>query len=334
VIWLALTSLLATFVGAMTAAKGAGSPDERIGALHGLTLWAASTVTFVLLGAMGVGGAVTGISKAVSSGITAGSSVLQGLSPGGEPGGLPASVTDGVAAALKHQMARMTSETAAGSNVQRSEVSAAIDELTTEDGAAIASALASGEPDVARDRLANTTSLSEQEIDSIVRGAEQQVESWSGSEAAQDAEQWLREQVGRLRGATAGAVSEMGGAEVSRGEAQRAMRQLDADTLTRAAGYLISGEPERAQDVLAMRTNLSEGEIDDIVEGAEREVQEMVEEAKAEVNEATEAIASYSQAVLWAAFAASALGLAAGLFGGYLGAGTVRYMYGVDTSAY
>jgi hypothetical protein len=89
------------------------------------------------------------------------------------------------------------------------------------------------------------------------------------------------------------------------------------------------GNPEEAKDILAINTSLSESEIEAIVDGAQQEVQQKLDEAKVTINETTEAIGTYTQAMLWTAFIAGALGLVAGIVGGYTGAGTVRRIYGV-----
>lgn len=112
-------------------------------------------------------------------------------------------------------------------------------------------------------------------------------------------------------------------------EVSQALKDLDSDTLVEAGQYLITGKPEMAKDVLAVNTSLSEQEIEAIVSGAEKEAKQLVSEAKAELNKVSETVGTYTQAVLWTAFIASALGLIAGLIGGHLGAGAVRKVYAV-----
>lgn len=118
----------------------------------------------------------------------------------------------------------------------------------------------------------------------------------------------------------------------SQQEIRRALDEIDADTLVAAAQPVIAGEPERAKDVLAVNTNLSEREIDTIVDGVSREMSQQIDEAQQQLSETVETVSSYTQAVSWMAFVAGALGLVVAIAGGWLGAGTVHRLYAVDVS--
>lgn len=331
IIWMLLTSLVATFCGAVLAAKLAGSPDNRIGGLHGLTVWAVSTMAVIVLGASGVGGTINAISGAISTGSDFSKSVIKVA--GGEEGSgfeLPEVVTSSAAAALKRQASRAISATATGEDQpNRREVRAAIESLSAEDSGAVISALLAGDTAAAQQQLRERTELSGSEINSIIKGAEGEIDSWRDSEAAEDAQAWLDEQVNNAKQSASAAISEMAGPQVSAREVKKALGELDAEVLTDTAQQLIMGNPEEAKDILAINTSLSESEIEAIVDGAQQEVQQKLDEAKVTINETTEAIGTYTQAMLWTAFIAGALGLVAGIVGGYTGAGTVRRIYGV-----
>ncbi len=118
----------------------------------------------------------------------------------------------------------------------------------------------------------------------------------------------------------------------SQQEIRRALDEIDADTLLAAAEPIIAGEPERAKDVLAVNTNLSEREIDTIVDGVSEEMSQQIDEAQQQVEEAVETVSTYTQAVMWIAFVASALALVVAIAGGWVGAGTVRRLYAIDVS--
>lgn len=118
----------------------------------------------------------------------------------------------------------------------------------------------------------------------------------------------------------------------SQQEIRRALGEIDADTLLAAAEPIIAGEPERAKDVLAVNTNLSEREIDTIVDGVSQEMSQQIDEAQQQVEEAVETVSTYTQAVMWIAFVASALALVVAIAGGWVGAGTVRRLYAIDVS--
>lgn len=328
IIWLLLTSLVATFAGALLAAKLAGTADDRIGALHGVTVWSAGTLLIIFMGMSGSGALINAISGAVGSATQMSSTVITNVSGGDGGDMLPDAITTSVAAVLKRQAARVISATASGNDgPSRSDVRSALNSLTAEDTGAIASALVSGDTDNARRELAQRTELSTSEIDSVIRGAEKQAEQWTESEQLQQAETWLSRQVNEARRSVSQMTSDMAGPEVSSREVNRALRELDADTVIEAGRYLVMGQPEMSKDVLVANTNLSETDINAIIDGAEQQAQEMLDKATAELEEASETVGTYTQAALWTAFIAAALGLVAGMIGGHMGAGTIRRLY-------
>ncbi|WP_052750180.1 hypothetical protein [Arsukibacterium sp. MJ3] len=331
IIWILLTTIIATFAGGLLAAKMAGTADDRIGALHGLTVWSLGTLLIILLGASGIGGIVNSISGALGTANKVSMSVIARASSSEVNSGLPESVITSIAAIIKRQSARIISSNSSGANSpNQGEVRKAIESLNAEDTGAITSALIAGDTEKARSELTQRSTLSKAEIDSIITGAEQKVQSWSKSDSAQQVKQWLNEQFNDVRSAMSQSIAGMAGSQLSSQEVNRALQQLDPDIMLEAGQYLIMGKPEMAKNVLSVNTNLSEADIQAIVDGAEKEAQQFIERAKAELNEATEAIGTYTQAVLWSAFIAAALGMLAGLFGGHSGAGAVRRVYAVQ----
>lgn len=123
-----------------------------------------------------------------------------------------------------------------------------------------------------------------------------------------------------------------GSPAASQQEIRRALDEIDTQTLVAAARPIIAGEPERAKDVLAVNTGLSESEIDTIVDGVSQEMSQQIEEAQQQLNEAAETASNYAQAVSWIAFIAGALGLIVAIAGGWVGARTVRRLYAMDVS--
>ena len=118
----------------------------------------------------------------------------------------------------------------------------------------------------------------------------------------------------------------------SQQEIRRALDEIDADTLMAAARPILAGEPERAKDVLAVNTSLSEREIDAVVDGVSQEMSQQIDEAKQQIEQTVETASTYAQAVTWAAFIAGALSLIVAIAGGWLGARTVHRLYAVDVS--
>ncbi|HUO83126.1 MAG TPA: hypothetical protein VM616_09755 [Gammaproteobacteria bacterium] len=125
-------------------------------------------------------------------------------------------------------------------------------------------------------------------------------------------------------GAAAPAASEQ--------ELRQAIDQIDADTLLAVAEPLIAGEPERARDVLAVNTTLTEQQVDAVIDGVSREFGQQIEEARQEMEATMEKVSTYTQAATWIAFVAAALGLAVSIGGGWLGASTVERLYAVGVS--
>lgn len=119
---------------------------------------------------------------------------------------------------------------------------------------------------------------------------------------------------------------------VSQQELHRALDQIDADTLLAIAEPIVAGDLERAKEVLAVNTTLSEQEVDSVIDGVSREVGQQVEEARQKMEETVEKVSTYTQAVTWIAFVAAALGLAVSIGGGWLGASTVGRLYAVGVS--
>jgi DNA integrity scanning protein DisA with diadenylate cyclase activity len=100
----------------------------------------------------------------------------------------------------------------------------------------------------------------------------------------------------------------------------QALEQIDMQTLQSVVMQLINGDIEGAKDVFITHTNLIDAQINDLVAGMNREVEQIIAKYQDEFNSATEAVATYSQAVLWAVFSASAIGLVLSILGGSVGA--------------
>lgn len=120
--------------------------------------------------------------------------------------------------------------------------------------------------------------------------------------------------------------------EASQQEIRRALEEIDADTLLAAAQPIVAGQPDRAKDVLAVNTSLSEREVDAVVDSVSQEMGQQIDEAQKQLGQTVETVSSYTQAVTWIAFVAGALGLIVAIGGGWVGAATVRRLRAVDVS--
>lgn len=113
------------------------------------------------------------------------------------------------------------------------------------------------------------------------------------------------------------------GADVSPEEIREAMEQLDTQALQAAAVQLLQGNTEAAKAVLAVNTNLSEAEVNEIVEGIKQYVQQLQDKVRQRI----EVASNYTQALLWTAFVSSLLGLIVAILGGWVGAQGIRHFY-------
>lgn len=121
------------------------------------------------------------------------------------------------------------------------------------------------------------------------------------------------------------------GAEASGAEIEQAIDEIDVPALQEIGIALVRGDTEGAKSILALNTNLSEQEIDSVIDGVAERADQAVENAKRELAQAADAASAYTQAVIWAAFASGALGLVVSIVGGMLGARTTKRLYLIRT---
>lgn len=80
VVWVAVSNLIALFIGGWLAAYFAGIPEGLDGLLHGLMVWAVSGIITVLFVMSGVGRVMSGLAGLLSSGISLTSTLTSGAS--------------------------------------------------------------------------------------------------------------------------------------------------------------------------------------------------------------------------------------------------------------
>lgn len=146
----------------------------------------------------------------------------------------------------------------------------------------------------------------------IVKGAGQAEETGFGSSAIDGIRAELKEQVSNA----ASEASREGGQAVSRGQARRAIEQVDQETLGAAAGQLFRGDTNAAKNTLVARTSLDRAQVDSVVAG----MSQRLDEAKAQAAEAGRKAADASQTALWALFFTGLVTMTAAGFGGFTGA--------------
>ena len=332
-IWMLLTALICYFLGALLTARLAGSDNETVGLLHGITLWSVATVITVLMTYWGITSAVqTGISAATSVAGAAGSTLSSAAQAGGTAitqGGqalawagdqfAETQLADSIAARVRRQAAEMAAEVEAsgGAEVSQEDAQEALSNLNAETLQKVAANLIAGDTEAAKQAMADETNLSGEQVDELVEGVQQSI---TESTAAEEAQARLDQAAKQ----TAQWLSSHGGSNVSQSEARRAVEQLDSATIQRVAVNLISGNVEGAKSALAANTTLSEEQINSIVDSVNKEFQERVDQFQQQAGEVVETASTYSQAVLWGTFVCSALALVVSIVGGWIGAANVH----------
>jgi hypothetical protein len=114
---------------------------------------------------------------------------------------------------------------------------------------------------------------------------------------------------------------------------RRTTDQLDRRAMAAVAGALLKGHPETARALLAANTSMSQGEIDQTLQGLSTQV----EKYKADIRAAADAAARYAATAMWILFFSGLVALVAAAIGGWMGAGHIHRVhhlrrYGTATS--
>lgn len=143
------------------------------------------------------------------------------------------------------------------------------------------------------------------------------------SQLMNDIQTMIKREAAQAASQAAQTGGQAAGGAISPQEARQAINQLDQNTLQSVARQLIMGNAAGARNALAANTNLSEQEINALVDGISQQVNQRMEQAKQQAGQAMEKVSSYTQGVLWTLFVSSMLALIAALIGGSLGAKSV-----------
>lgn len=349
VIWILLTAIIAYFLGGLVTGRLAGKPDKTTGLLHGVTLWGTATIFTFLLGYAGIanllqgGGAVVQGAASLTAG--AGSAVATGISGVAAAGASLADVAltnnplmNSIQAQLKRRASAVIAqvESPGGADVSQQEVQQALNQLDSQTLQQVTIELIQGNIDAARSTLAANTALSPQEIDDIINGisnefAQELQVTQGGGDAAllNNIQQRLTQRVSSF----IAAADATGGPDVTQQAVNQAIQQLSPQTLQSIALELFRGDTEAAKNLLTVNTNLSEAEVNDIVDGIANEIQQPIQQLQTEVNQVVEAVSSYAQAVFWTLFVSSAIALLMAILGGWVGADTVKRLGMVERHA-
>lgn len=332
IVWMLLTSIIAFFLGSVLAGRLANKADRTAGILHGVTLWSVGTALMIVLGYAGVSSLIqTGqnlVKSTAAASAAVGSTALAGLDAAGT-GLTDSPLVTSIQAQIKRKAGEIVAQ-AGGAEVTQQEATQAINQIDDNTLASMAGQIVSGDAEGAKKALADNTSLSRQEINSIIDGISAEVQQAVPNQLNSAA--FLTNVQNQLKEKASGIIAQMdapGGTVVSQQEIERAIEQLDGNTLQRVAWQLVQGNVDNAKNTLVVNTTLEEKDINAIVDGVNEEVQKQVSELKAEINQGIETASDYTQAVLWIAFISALIGLIAAIFGGRFGADAVNRVYAV-----
>lgn len=340
IIWMVVSSLLVYFLGSMLTARLTGKHDATTGMLHGVTLWGLGTTLMLVLSYYGVLGllqtgqsllstAATAIVNTTSS-AAAGSASAASYVANNASDWADSPLSNNIQARLKRRATTLiaSAESTNGADVSRADAKQAVESFDAATLQQATKQLMMGKSDEAKATLAQKTNLTKQQIDSLVKGISQEFQERLGTAdndtgLAGDVQNRIKQQAASY----IASLDAAGGPNVSRRDVRRAIDQMDVATLQRVANRLMNRDTQGAKDVLVAHTDLSEAEVNDVVEGVNNDVKQSINDFQENVNSTVEATSSYAQAVLWTVFAASAMGLAVSVLGGALGADTSKRLH-------
>lgn len=340
VIWIVISSMVVYFLGAMLTARLSGKHNTTTGMLHGVTLWGVTTTLMLMLGYIGITGLLqTGqslLSSTASTVVNTASALGSGTANTASYIAKHASeaadtkIVNNIQAKLKRHASKLIAgaDPKGGADISQSDVRETIDQLDNDVLQEMATQLIDGDTEQAKETLSNNSGLSEQQIDELVESMSKEVQEMLGTANNDDGlAVEIQNRVKQRFAKLVGDLDAPGGPNVSSEDVHQALEQIDIQTLQSVAMRLILRDVEGAKDVLIANTNLTDAQINDLVDGVNREAKQTIAKYQDELNSATEAVATYSQAILWAVFSASAIGLLLSILGGSIGAATTQRLY-------
>ncbi len=324
-IWSVLSWCAALFLGAMLTARLSGEGSETVGLLNGVTLWATTTLLVMVLAYTGISAIVGGTFSLASSAVSATVSGVQstGRAIGSAASSLSESdsiVGDEVIALLKDEASEAAARGGGMQGPSAGEIRRSIDQLDGETVREFVGHLVDGDVDAATTALADNIALSERDLRRMVERASRQVQQMLGT-AGND--QPLSEDIlNRAKSTLAAGIDDIaspGGSDVSRRDIRSAIDDLDREVLQTIGWRLVQGDADGARNALVANTSLSRAEADDLIRGVEANMDETVDRYREQVEEYADTAGDYAQGVLWVAFFATTLSLAASALGGWVG---------------
>ncbi len=333
VAWMVVSALAALLLGAMCTSRLTGEPSETVGMLHGVCLWAASTVVLVIFGSMGLSALARGSFAMVETGLSAASSGVAHVASGAETTGSAlieerrSPIVDEIRAGLKSRASEMLAR--AGDEDNRSpspqEIERSIEQMDEQTLRTFAARLLEGETDAAVEELAERVELSERDLERLATGVSREVQELLGTA---DDQQPLAADIRReLKGILSRRLADLdqsGGTEVTAQDLRSTLDDLDAEVMQTIALRLLRGDAENARNALVANTSLTRQEADALIAGVRTEVEQAAGRYEEQLEDIAETAGAYGQGALWTSVVLTTLGLGAAVLGGAGGAQSTR----------
>jgi hypothetical protein len=323
-LWLLLSALASFFFGGLLAGRLAGTLERAGGMLHGVTLWGVGTALLMLLGYWGVTGILSTGQAVARTAADVGGAAAEGAARGAEgaagsgaAAGVLDPLLDPALNRVKDAVAQRVAEVSARAPAQP-DVAAGPPAVPDAALRAAAAALAVGDVAGAEQTLASAGVAPEQ-ARNVAQTLAAEPRATTGEQAAAEIEGALRSQLAMQAGEGAEPVDPQ--------QVRQAVDELEPRVLAQIAGHVLAGEDEQARRLLADHTNLSDADVDAIVQGVAAEARAEGGELRQEIAKTAETASTYAQAALWVAFVSGALALLAAIAGGTLGANATRRHY-------
>lgn len=147
----------------------------------------------------------------------------------------------------------------------------------------------------------------------VVGGAAQSAGQQGGGQAMQGLQAQIKQNIAQA----------LAGGNVSRAEINQALNQLDANALSSIAGSLARGDTQAARNQLVMNTNLSQQEIDNIMNRMQSQLPQFQQQIQQQAQQAQRV----TSAAIWAGFITLLVALGAAVWGGAVGSQRVARVY-------
>lgn len=344
-IWIMMTWLVSFFIGSLVTARLAGRIDDFSGMLHGLTLWAVSSIVTMVLAFYGMsmmlgtagrlaGDAIQGVGIVAD---TAVSGVAQATSATASATTSMASnaaqtINEEYGAEIQDRLYEEAVEmTAAGTTqVSEAEIREAIESLDQRTLRRIVVDLTNNDNEGAAELLAEATKLSQQDAQALMDSAYKALEEQFGNPNNEKtlAEDIRKQMITGVDGYIA-SLDARGGPEVTANDVEAALSKMDAQMMQKVSMRLLNGDVKGAKRIIVQNTDMTMAQINELVDGAtvDLKLDERYQALENEMAELTESATTYASQILWMCFAGSAAALIACMGGGYLGADCTRRFY-------